>query len=216
MRVVIGEDETLLREGLRLVLSDGGFEVAATAGSAPELLELTQEHRPDLVVTDIRMPPGGADDGLHAALELRRRSRGQPVVVLSQHLQRRYAVELLTDGSSGLGYLLKQRIGDVEAFCADLRRVAAGGTALDPEVVELMVTRARNQNPELRQLTQRQLEVLALMAQGRSNEAIARELWLTEKAVVKHVSNIYDTLGLGASPDENRRVLAVVQYLSEQ
>jgi DNA-binding NarL/FixJ family response regulator len=216
MRVVIGEDETLLREGLRRVLTDDGFKVVAAVASAPELISAVRELHPQLVVTDIRMPPGHADDGLQAALTLRRELPDIAVVVLSQHLQRRYADELLARGSVSLGYLLKQRIGDVGVFGADLRRVAAGGTVLDPEVVELMVTRARSRNPDLSRFTVRQLEVLKLMAQGRSNEAIARHLSVSEKNVVQHVSNIYNLLGLSASSDENRRVLAVVHYLSSQ
>jgi DNA-binding NarL/FixJ family response regulator len=216
MRVVIGEDETLQREGLRLVLTDGGFVVVATAATAPDLIALARSHRPDLVITDIRMPPGYSDDGLEAALAIRRELPGTPVVVLSQHLHRSYAEELLDSGSDGLGYLLKQRVGDIETFLADLHRVAAGGTALDPEVIEIMVARARDRRPELNQLTPRQLEVLRLMAEGLSNAAIARRLWLTERTIEQHITNMYDQLGIGNNNQENRRVLIVVRYLLAQ
>jgi DNA-binding NarL/FixJ family response regulator len=216
MRVVIGDDESLLRAGLEHVLAVGGFDLAAAATNATELVALTRKHRPDLVVTDIRMPPHRTDDGLQAALTIRTEFPGQPVVLLSQHLLRRYAAELLTSGMTGLGYLLKQRVGAGDAFCADLRRVAAGGTALDPEVVELMMTSASTPGSALTALTGRQRDVLGLMAEGRSNEAIARSLFITEGAVVKQVSNIYDILGLPAGGDENRRVLAVLRFLAEQ
>jgi DNA-binding NarL/FixJ family response regulator len=215
VRVVIAEDEALLREGLSLVLTQGGFEVVAAAATADELVQLTADHRPDLVVTDIRMPPDRTDDGLRAALSIRRTMPQVAVVVLSQHLQRRYAVELLSGASAGVGYLLKQRIADIDHFCQDLRRVAAGGTALDPDVVALMVARARTDHGALRRLTPRQQQVLALMAQGRSNGSIARDLVVSEKAVIQHASRIYDELGLPVSADDHRRVLAVVRYLSD-
>jgi DNA-binding NarL/FixJ family response regulator len=189
VRVVIGEDEALLRDA-------------------------TQLHRPDLVVTDIRMPPSNADDGLRAAIEIRQNQPGTAVVVLSQHLQRRYAIELLAGDSAGVGYLLKQRIANIEAFCDDLRRVGAGGSALDSDVVALMVARARGSNLHLRRLTDRQSQVLALMAEGRSNASIARRLSITEKAVVQHISHIYSELGLPVSEEDHRRVLAVVHYLT--
>jgi DNA-binding NarL/FixJ family response regulator len=215
MRIVIGEDETLLREGLRQLLANtGGFDIVAAASNATDLLSLTREHRPDLVITDIRMPPTNTNDGLLAAVTIRQEMSGTAVVVLTQHLQRRNAIQLLENGSDGLGYLLKQRIGDVRTFCADLHHVAEGGTVLDPDVVEIIVARARAQNQELGRLTKRQVEVLALMAEGRSNEAIARILFVTPKTVVKHVSDIYDALRLTESGDENRRVMAVIQYLS--
>jgi DNA-binding NarL/FixJ family response regulator len=216
VRVVIAEDEALLREGLSLVLTQGGFNVVASAATAGELLELAAEHRPDLVVTDIRMPPDRTDDGLRAALTIIRSMPEVAVVVLSQHLQRRYAVELLSSSSSGVGYLLKQRIADVDHFCQDLRRVCAGGTALDPDVVALMVARARTDHDALRRLTPRQQQVLGLMAEGRSNSSIARDLVISEKAVIQHTSRIYDELDLPVSGEDHRRVLAVVRYLSEQ
>jgi DNA-binding NarL/FixJ family response regulator len=214
MRVVIGEDEALLREGLTLVLSSGGFEVVATADDAETLIDQTRRLAPDLVITDIRMPPGYTDEGLRAALEIRRITPQVPIVVLSQHLQRNVAIELVTGQTAGVGYLLKQRIADIATFRADLQRVRDGGAVLDREVVALMVARARAQNDGLRQLTERQQQVLALMAEGRSNASIARTLTLTERAVVRHVSNIYEQLALPPSDDDHRRVLAVVHYLS--
>ena len=216
MRVVIGEDEALLREGLSLVLANGGFEVADTAGDAQTLIAHARQLAPDLVITDIRMPPGYTDEGLRAALEIRRTMPSMPIVVLSQHLQRQVAIQLVAGHSSGVGYLLKQRIADIATFCADLRRVQAGGMVLDPEVVSLMVARARAGHEGLRRLTARQQEVLALMAEGRTNVSIARALSLTERSVIQHVSNIYTQLGLPPSDDDHRRVLAVVRYLSQQ
>lgn len=214
MRVVIGEDEALLREGLSLVLGNGGFEVVGTAGDAETLIGHTRRLAPDLVITDIRMPPRHTDEGLRAALEIRRVMPEIPIVVLSQHLQRQVAVELVTGQTAGVGYLLKQRIADITRFCADLNRICEGGTVLDPEVVALMVARARDGHDGLRQLTARQQEVLALMAEGRSNASIARALSLAERSVVQHASNIYDQLGLPPSDDDHRRVLAVIRYLS--
>ena len=213
MRVVIGEDEALLREGLTLVLKQGGFEVVAAAGDADQLVRDAQRLQPELVVTDIRMPPGYTDEGLQAAVEIRRTMPQIAIVALSQHLQHQYASELLADQAAGVGYLLKQRIADIPTFCADLKRVCDGGTVLDPEVVALMVTRARNEQDGLQRLTGRQLDVLALMAEGRSNASIASTLSISAKAVVWHVSHIYDELGLPASNDDNRRVLAVIRYL---
>lgn len=214
MRVVIGEDEALLREGLILVLDHGGFQVLAAASDGPELVRHARLLRPDLVVTDIRMPPGYTDEGLRAALQIRHIMPRMAIVVLSQHLQRRYAIELLAEQPAGVGYLLKQRIADIGTFCADLRRVCAGGTVLDPEVVALMVARARHHDHGLQSLTPRQQEVLALMAEGRSNSAIARALFISEKAVVQHAAHIYDELGLPTSDDDHRRVLAVIRYLA--
>jgi DNA-binding NarL/FixJ family response regulator len=214
IRCVIAEDEALLREGLRLVLDQSGFDIVAAAANAPELLALTHQHLPDLVITDIRMPPTQTDDGLLAAVRIRTSMPQIGVVVLSHHLQRRYAVELLGDNAGGVGYLLKQRIADVPTFHADLRKVRAGGTALDPDVVSLMIKRARADNDAVENLTARQREVLAAMAEGRSNSAIARDLAVSEKGVVGHISHIYDQLGLPDVPDDNRRVLAVIRYLN--
>ncbi|MGY1688106.1 response regulator [Geodermatophilus sp. SYSU D00804] len=214
MRVVIGEDEALLRTGLTHVLQAAGFDVVAAVGDAHELVRSTEEHAPDVVVTDIRMPPDRKDAGLRAAVRIRREHPGIAVLVLSQHLQRAYAVELLGDRSSGVGYLLKQRIADVDTFTDDIRRIAAGGTVLDPEVVSLMVARARGHHGALDRLTPRQQQVLALMSEGRTNASIARTLSVTERAVVQHTSHIYDELGLAPSDDDHRRVLAVIRYLS--
>lgn len=214
LRVVIGEDEVLLREGLIHVLRSEGFEAVGAAGDAKELLQLTEEKVPDLVVTDIRMPPGLNDDGLQAALSIRRTSPGIAVMVLSQHVQRRYATELLEGSSGGIGYLLKQRVTDSATFSNDLRRVCEGATVLDPEVVALMVARAARRDLGVERLTARQREVLTLMAEGRSNAFIARSLFISEKAVVQHSSHIYDQLGLPESDDDHRRVLAVLHYLT--
>ncbi|MDZ8172296.1 response regulator transcription factor [Microbacterium xanthum] len=214
MRVVIGEDEALLRQGLALLLQQDGFDVVAAAADGADLEAAVDAHEPDLVITDIRMPPSFTDEGLAAAVRIRRRRPSMPVVVLSQHVQRRYAEELVRDGGAGVGYLLKQRIADVRTFTADLRRVVRGGTALDPDVVEIMVARARMLGGGVEALTPRQREVLALMAQGRSNAAIAAELGLSEKAIVQHTSNIYDMLGLAVHADDHRRVLAVIHYLT--
>jgi DNA-binding NarL/FixJ family response regulator len=214
MRVVIGEDEALMRQGLSLVLERAGLEVAAVAGDGEDLVRKVSAHRPDLAVTDIRMPPGHTDEGLRAALEIRARLPHTAILVLSHHVQRRYAIELLerTNGA-GVGYLLKQRVTDVDAFCADVRRICDGASVLDPEVVSLVLAQASPDGP-LSRLTARQLEVLELMAQGRSNAAIAERLVISEKAVVRHVSHIYGELDLRQSPDDHRRVLAVLQHLS--
>ena len=214
MRVVIGEDEALLRTGLTHVMQAAGFDVVAAVGDAHELVRSVGEHVPDIVVTDIRMPPDHKDAGLRAAVEIRREHPEIAVLVLSQHLQRTYAVELLGDRSSGVGYLLKQRIADIDTFTDDLRRIAAGGTVLDPEVVSLMVARARGNHDALDRLTPRQQQVLALMSEGRTNASIARTLSITERAVVQHTSHIYDELDLALSDDDHRRVLAVIRYLS--
>jgi DNA-binding NarL/FixJ family response regulator len=214
VRVVIGEDEALLRTGLVHVVQAAGFDVVAAVGDAHELVRSAGDHLPDVVVTDIRMPPDHRDAGLRAAIEIRRQHPGIAVLVLSQHLQRAYAVELLGDRPSGVGYLLKQRIADVDTFTDDLRRIAAGGTVLDPEVVGLVVARARGHREALDRLTPRQRQVLALMSEGRTNASIARTLSITERAVVQHTSHIYDELGLAPSDDDHRRVLAVLRYLS--
>jgi DNA-binding NarL/FixJ family response regulator len=215
MRVVIGEDEALMREGLAHVLVHGGFEVVAEVANADDLVRRAPANRPDVVVTDIRMPPTHTDEGLRAALEIRARAPHIAIVVLSHHVQRRYASELLErcDGDAGVGYLLKQRVTDVESFCASLRRVCAGATVLDPEIAAILVARAASDGP-LSHLTPRQYEVLDLMAQGLSNAAIAQQLVISEKAVVRHVSHIYEQLELGADPNSHRRVQAVLRHLS--
>jgi DNA-binding NarL/FixJ family response regulator len=210
---VIGEDEALFSAGLRLVLEEGGFDVAAVAADGPALVSDVRQHRPDLVVTDIRMPPGQSDEGLQAAVEIRARFPAIAIVVLSQYLHRQVAITLLESPTAGTGYLLKQRITNVPAFRGDLRRVCAGDIVVDPEVVELMVTRARTQRA-LRDLTERQQEVLAFIAQGRSNTFIAQALSITEGAVIRHVSHIYDQLELPVSDDDHRRVLAALRFLA--
>jgi DNA-binding NarL/FixJ family response regulator len=213
VRVVIGEDQALMREGLALLLERDGFDVVARVDDADALVHAARVYKPDLVVADIRMPPDDTDDGLRAALEIRRSEPAIAILVLSHHVQQRYARELMDAGAERIGYLLKQRVADVETFCSDVRRICAGGVVLDPEVVASMLARARRDDP-IERLTPRQREVLALMAEGRSNQAIAKRLILTEKAVVKHVSHIYDELGLPPCPDDHRRVLAVVRYLT--
>jgi DNA-binding NarL/FixJ family response regulator len=214
MRVVIGEDEALMRGGLTLVLEQAGFEIVGTAEDGEDLVRKARAHLPDLLVTDIRMPPSHADEGLRAALTIRSERPEIAVLVLSQHLQRRYASELLEQRSAGVGYLLKQRIANVEQFVDDVRRICRGGTVLDPEVVGTLLGRARRDDDPLHRLTERQLEVLGLMAEGRSNAGIADRLVISEKAVVKHASHIYEELGLPTSGEGHRRVLAVVRYLA--
>lgn len=214
MRVVIGEDEALLREGLGHVLTNDGFEVVASVGTAVELEVEVERLAPDLVITDIRMPPSFTDEGLVSALRIRQAHPEVAVVVLSQHVQRRYASELIGQRDGGVGYLLKQRIADVRAFTADLRHVQAGGTVLDPDVVAVLVARATKISGPVGELTPRQLEVLGLMAEGRSNSYIAEHLGSSEKAVVHHTSNIYDAFSLPVAADDHWRVLAVVRYLA--
>ncbi|MFJ2603392.1 response regulator transcription factor [Streptomyces sp. NPDC091279] len=214
MRVVIAEDNALLREGLVLLLTSAGHEVVGVAVTGPEVLPALLEHRPDAAVLDVRMPPGFRDEGLRAALEARERIPGLPVLVLSQYVEESYAAELLAGGAGGLGYLLKDRIGRVDAFLDALERVAAGGTALDPEVVTELLTR-RKDSP-LDALTPREREVLGLMAEGRDNATIARTLVVTERAVHKHIGNVFLKLGLPASDSGHRRVLAVLAYLNNR
>lgn len=215
MRILICEDESLLRQGLTHILEHAGHDVVGTAINADELIRQVDERNPDLVITDIRMPPDFTDEGLRAALQIRAAHPQIGIVVLSQHLQRRYAVELVADNAGGVGYLLKQRIADTATFCDDLERVAAGGTVLDPDVIALMITRADREHATMRHLTPRQQQVLALMAEGRSNAAIAQRLSITEKAVVQHASHLYDQFTLPPSNDDHRRVLAVIKYLSQ-
>jgi DNA-binding NarL/FixJ family response regulator len=213
VRIVIAEDEALLREGLVLLLESAGHQVVGVCGDADTLVKLAAAETPDLVVTDIRMPPDHTEDGLRAAIAIRAARPSTAVLVLSQYVHRQYARELLGEQPAGVGYLLKQRVADAAAFCRDVRIVAEGGTVLDPEVVSAMLNRARS-HPALARLTPRQSEVLGLIAEGRTNAAIARRLAITEKAVVQHASRIYDVLGLAAGGEDHRRVLAVVRYLS--
>ncbi|RCG20181.1 DNA-binding response regulator [Sphaerisporangium album] len=211
MRVVLAEDSVLLREGLVWMLGSAGMEVTAAVGDAEALLRACEENVPDLVVTDVRMPPGHSDEGLRAALVLRRRWAGLPIVVLSQYVEERYATQLLSTETSGIGYLLKDRVADVEQFLDALRRVAAGGTALDPEVVAQLLVR-RHSDP-LDRLTRREYEVLALIAEGRSNTGIAEALVISEGAVGKHINNIFAKLDLSGADKDHRRVLAVLRFL---
>lgn len=211
IRVVIAEDGVLLREGLAGLLERFGFQTVAVVGDAEALKTAVAEHAPDLVITDIRMPPGFTDEGLRAAVELRRAHPGLAVVALSQYVQHSYAADLLDSGDGrGVGYLLKDRVVDVEDFIAALRRVAAGGTVVDPQVISQLVRRRRD---PLSSLSTREREVLALIAQGHSNTAIARQLVVSEAAVGKHVGNILAKLRLPQTDDTNRRVLAVLTYL---
>jgi DNA-binding NarL/FixJ family response regulator len=209
MRVVIAEDLVLLREGISRLLTDRGAEVVAAVDNGPELVEAAERLRPDVAVVDVRLPPGFRDEGLRAALEARRRVPGLPVLVLSQYVERTYASELLADESGAVGYLLKDRIADVREFAEAVERVAAGGTVMDPEVVSQLLVRVG-----LDELTPRELEVLALMAEGRSNTAIADALTVSESAVEKHVRSIFGKLRLPASDTDHRRVLAVLAYLA--
>ena len=215
MRVVVGEDSVLLREGIVRVLREAGFEVVAQAGDAEELVRKVSAHRPDVAVVDIKMPPTETDDGLRAAMEIRRRLPETGVIVLSQYLEEGYALDLVADGAEGTGYLLKDRVGDVERFADSVRRVGEGGSALDPEVVVQILGR-RRRDDRLAGLTVRDHEVLALMAEGRSNQAIARRLVVTERAVEKHVTSVFDKLGLMPAPEDHRRVLAVLTFLRSQ
>ena len=212
MRVVVGEDSLLLREGIVRVLGEAGFDVVAQAGDAEELLRQVSAHKPDVAVVDIRMPPTDTDDGLRAAIEIRRRLPRTGIMVLSQYLEEGYALDLVGDSAEGTGYLLKDRVGDVERFADSVRRVAEGGSALDPEVIAQVLGRSRRRGP-LAELTAREREVLALMAEGRSNQAIAEQLGVTERAVEKHVTRIFDKLGLMPAAEDHRRVRAVLTFL---
>jgi DNA-binding NarL/FixJ family response regulator len=211
VRAVIAEDSVLLRIGLVKVLQTAGFEVAAETDDADGLLAAVEEHRPDLVVADVRMPPGFTDEGVRAALLIRRQWPGTAVLLLSQYVEERYAADLLTAHTSGIGYLLKQRVADVEEFIAALHRVARGGTALDPQVVAQLLIR-RHRDP-LDRLTAREREVLELMAQGRSNAGIAEGLVISESAVAKHINSIFVKLDLPLAEGDHRRVLAVLRFL---
>jgi DNA-binding NarL/FixJ family response regulator len=212
VRVVIGEDLFLLREGLVRLLSAHGLGVVAAVATAPELLAALVDEHPDVGIVDVRLPPTHTDDGLRAALKARQQIPGLPVLVLSQYVERLYARELLADQAGGVGYLLKDRVFNDDQFTGAIRTVATGGTVLDPEVIGKLLERHSRTEP-LTRLTAREREVLALMAEGRSNAAIAQRLFITEKAISKHAAGIFDKLGLALSDDDNRRVLAVLAYL---
>jgi DNA-binding NarL/FixJ family response regulator len=212
VRVVVAEDQALLRQGIVRLLADEGFDVVGEASDAPDLLRKVGAHRPDVAIVDIQMPPEQTDDGLRAAMEIRARQPDVGVLVLSQFAEERYALDLLGDSAEGVGYLLKDRVADFGQFADAVRRVGRGGSALDPTVVAQMVGRRRRDDP-LEPLTPREREVLELMAQGRSNVGIAEALVVTPSAVEKHVSNLFAKLGVGEAPEDHRRVLAVLRFL---
>jgi DNA-binding NarL/FixJ family response regulator len=212
MRAVIAEDSVLLREGLVRLLTEAGVEVVGQCGDAEDLLRKTRAHKPDVVITDIKMPPTQTDEGLRAAEVIRRELPDTGVLVLSQYVEEGYAMELLGENAEGVGYLLKDRVGDIDRFIDAVERVAAGGSALDPEVVSTMLGRRRRDDP-LEELTPREREVLSLMAEGLSNSAIAAQLVVTDRAVEKHVTNIFGKLRFASQPDHHRRVLAVLTYV---
>jgi DNA-binding NarL/FixJ family response regulator len=212
LRVVIAEDSALIREGIARLIEESGGTVVAKVGDGEAFVRAVETHRPDVSVVDVRMPPTHRDEGLRAAIEARRRVPGTPILVLSQYVERQYATELLADRGGGVGYLLKDRVGDIREFMDALRRVAKGGTALDPEVVAQLMARNRADDP-LATLTPREREVLAAMAEGRTNIGIAEQLSITEGAAEKHISNIFGKLDLLESPNDHRRVLAVLAYL---
>ena len=210
---MVADDSVLMREGIVRLLEEAGFEVVGQAGDADDLMRKVRAHKPDVAVVDIRMPPTNTDDGLRAALTLRSELPDTGVLVLSQYVEEGYAVDLLSDGGGGVGYLLKDRVADVRLFTDAVERVADGGSALDPEVVSHMLQRKRSDDP-LEEITPREREVLELMAEGRSNRAIAEQLVVTERAVEKHVTSIFGKLHLPATADDHRRVLAALTFLS--
>jgi DNA-binding NarL/FixJ family response regulator len=216
MRVALADDAVILREGLARLLQEAGFEVVGLAADGDDLLELVQRTGPDVAIVDIRMPPTHTDEGLRAARVIRERWPAIGLLVLSQHVNTRYALELLSTGTDGVGYLLKERVSDLDELASSVNRVGHGGSVLDPAVVDELVGRRRHADNPLALLTDREREVLALMAEGRSNRAIAERLFVTEHTVEKHVKNIFGTLRLPPSPDDHRRVLAVVTYLNSQ
>jgi DNA-binding NarL/FixJ family response regulator len=212
MRVVLADDSLLLREGLARLLEDAGMDVVAQAADAEDLLRKVGAHKPDVAIVDVRMPPTHTDEGLRAAVQIRERFSTTGVLVLSQYIEESYAMELLSDNAEGVGYLLKDRVADLDRFVDAVKRVGEGGSALDPEVVSRLLGRRRRADP-LAEISPREREVLALMAEGRSNHAIATELVVTERAVEKHVTSIFSKLDLPPTPDDHRRVLAVLTYL---
>ena len=209
---MVADDSVLLRAGVVRLLEDAGMEVVGQAGDADELVRKVRAHKPDIAVVDVRMPPSNTDDGLRAAQEIRAELPGTAVLVLSQYVEESYAMELLADDAEGVGYLLKDRVAEVDRFIDAVRRVADGGSALDPEVVSQLLGRRRREDP-LAELTPREREVLELMAEGRTNQAIAKQLVVSERAVEKHVTSIFSKLGLATSAQDHRRVLAVLTYL---
>jgi DNA-binding NarL/FixJ family response regulator len=213
VRVVLADDALILREGLARLLQEAGFEIAGLAADGDELLALVAAEQPDVAIIDIRMPPTHTDEGLRAAQEIRQRWPGVGLLVLSQHVNTRYALELLTAGADGVGYLLKERVTDLGELASTVNRIGTGGSVLDTAVVAELVGRRRTADNPLDELTDREQEVLALMAEGRSNHAIAERLTVTDHTVEKHVKNIFATLGLPPSAEDHRRVLAVVAYL---
>jgi DNA-binding NarL/FixJ family response regulator len=213
LRVVIGEDDVLLREGIGRLLAEAGFDVVGQTGDAEDFLRKALAHRPDVAVVDIQMPPGHGDDGLRAALALRARLPATGILVLSSHYEEGYALDLIGESAEGIGYLLKERIGDVEGFTDAVARVAAGGSALDPEVVGRMLGRRHSRGGPLEELTARERDVLAQLAEGKSNRGIAEALVVTTAAVEKHVTSIFQKLGLESTPTGHRRVLAALRYL---
>jgi DNA-binding NarL/FixJ family response regulator len=214
VRIVIAEDSVLLRAGLTRILADAGEEVVATVGDADELMHVVRQHHPDLAIIDVRMPPTHTDDGLRAALQIRSELPQVGLLVLSQYVEERYATDLLSSEMRAVGYLLKDRIAEFGEFLGAVRQVAGGGTVLDPEVVAQLLARSRRRDP-LERLTAREREVLALMAEGRTNPAIARQLVVSDKAVEKHIGNIFSKLDLPPTTDDHRRVLAVLQWVKE-
>jgi len=212
VRVVVADDSVLLREGVVRLLEDSGFDVVGQAGDADDLRRKVYAHKPDVAVVDVRMPPDNTDDGLRAALEIRERQPETGVLVLSQYVEEGYALDLVGEGGGGVGYLLKDRVADLDRFTDSVRRVGSGGSALDPDVVARLLGRSRRDDP-LEEITPREREVLELMAEGRSNNAIAEALVVTERAVEKHVTSIFGKLGLAPTAEDHRRVLAVLTFL---
>jgi len=216
VRVAVADDAVILREGLARLLEEAGFEVVGLASDAEELYALVERSRPDVAIVDIRMPPTHTDEGLQAAKRIRARWPETGILVLSQFVQARYAVELLANGTERVGYLLKDRVSDLDELATSVRRIGEGGSVLDPSVVAQLVGQRRKGDDPLEQLTERELEVLALMAEGRSNKAVGQRLFISEHTVEKHVKSIFGSLRLPPSPDDHRRVLAVVKFLDAQ
>jgi DNA-binding NarL/FixJ family response regulator len=214
MRIALADDAVILREGLARLLQEAGFEVVGMAGDGDQLLELVAHSQPEVVIVDIRMPPTHTDEGLRAAKTIRQKWPAVGILVLSQHVNARYAIELMSTGTDGVGYLLKERVTDLAELSASVNRVGRGGSVLDPEVVAQLIGRPRHSRDPLERLTEREREVLALMAEGRSNKAIAERLFVSEHTVEKHVKGVFATLELAQSPDDHRRVLAVLTYLN--